>query len=293
MKQIFSTIFLSALIAACVPNKNQESPSSDTTDIAGLEDSQDVTNGNEKKILSITDTVYSGDTLKIAFKTPHPKDLAITTPSGKFFFLIYMGNDSKKRSLVDWFQFANMDYLEIITDKATANPWDANEPVNKLIFNETGIYEIQLSENLETDDGTPVETQKVYFIAQESDQVHLVRTFYEKHEALWASPPSDARDLHRKLDSLAKIYCTAELRSKANAWLEDGHDYYTDDWGPDWSEFTIAQELNNENGIIVSFIVDGAPYVNGKGTRQKIKLRVSVISMGDAYKLNSVERIDK
>jgi hypothetical protein len=98
------------------------------------------------------------------FKTPHPKDLAITTPDEKYFFVIYAFNDTSKPSLYDWNEFANMRSIEIVTDKTKANHWDERVSENQIIFNRTGIYEIRLSENLETDDGTPVETIKVYYV---------------------------------------------------------------------------------------------------------------------------------
>jgi hypothetical protein len=68
---------------------------------------------------------------------------------------------------VDWHAFANMDHLEIITDKTKVNPWDARIKGNQLVFTKTGTYEIRLSENLETDDGTPVEIEDVYYIDEE------------------------------------------------------------------------------------------------------------------------------
>jgi hypothetical protein len=121
----------------------------------------------QKEIAFATDTLYSGDTLKIKFKTPHAKDLAITDPDGNFFFVVYAYNDPTKPSLVDWNGFENMDQLEIITNKTKVNPWNASSKENQLIFTKTGPYEINLSENLETDDGTPVEIEKVYYIHEE------------------------------------------------------------------------------------------------------------------------------
>jgi len=161
------------MLSACTRNAGKEGDGAEDSvdsltadDDSGLPEPQYVTNPDEKHILSITDTLYFGDTLKIKFKTPHPKDLGIITPSGKFYFLIYMGSDPKKPSLVDSWAFEKMDYLEIVTDKTEANPWDASEQANKLIFSELGLYEVRLSENLETDDGTPVEVEQVYYGAR-------------------------------------------------------------------------------------------------------------------------------
>ena len=154
------------LFSACRTETKQEIETIDTIELideSGLPAPNFVTDSNEKKIIAITDTLYKGDTLKIKFRTPHPRDFAITTPEGKFFFIIYGGNDTTKPSLVDWLEFEKIEYLEIITDQTTANPWDATEPENKIIFTKTGEYEILLSENLETDNGTPVEIERVYY----------------------------------------------------------------------------------------------------------------------------------
>lgn len=146
---------------SCISGNNTEIENLETDTLPAQ---QLIIEKNEKKILWVSDTLYKGDILKIKFKTPHAKDLGITTPDGKFFFVIYGGEDISKPSLMDWNKFANRDYLEIITNKTRANPWDANIAGNQIIFTKTGKYKIQLSENLETDDGTPVEMETVYYI---------------------------------------------------------------------------------------------------------------------------------
>ena len=123
-----------------------------------------VTDPDKKFITSCPDTLYLGDTLRITFKTPHPKDFAIMTPDDKFFFVVYAYSDARKPSLYDWNAFANMRSIEMIPDQAKANHWNAGVTENKIIFDKTGTYEIRLSENLETDDGTPVEIVSVYYI---------------------------------------------------------------------------------------------------------------------------------
>jgi hypothetical protein len=147
-------------------NKNHIENSTTEPDSFALPEPQFVAN-DQKEILFATDTLYKGDTLKIKFKTPHVKDLAITTPDNKFFFVVYGLNDTTMPSLVDWHAFANIDHLEIITDKTKVNPWDARIHENQLVFTKTGTYEIRFSENLETDDGTPVEVEAVYYFHEE------------------------------------------------------------------------------------------------------------------------------
>lgn len=125
---------------------------------------KNVPNPEKKSIISYADTLYLGDTLIVKFKTPHPKDFAIRTPENRFFFIVYAFSNPEKPSLYDWNEFANMNTIEIITDQTKANQWDARVSENCLIFTVTGTYEIMLSDNLETDNSTPVETVTVYFV---------------------------------------------------------------------------------------------------------------------------------
>ncbi|MEZ4789878.1 MAG: hypothetical protein R2811_07660 [Flavobacteriales bacterium] len=167
MNQTIYILSILIWLSACGTKTRPVNQDIDTTnyfDESGLPEPQFITEPAEKKIISITDTLHKGDTLKIRFRTPHPRDFAITTPDDKFFFVVYGSNDTTMPSLVDWLEFETMDYLEIITDQTTANPWDAREIKSKIIFTTTGQYEIRLSENLETDDGTPVELERVYYM---------------------------------------------------------------------------------------------------------------------------------
>lgn len=130
----------------------------------GISESQIVSDTSQMQILYLTDTLYKGDTLKINFKVPHFKDLAISTPKNKFYFVVYAESENKQPSLVDWNDFAYHKTIQIITDKTKANPWEASIKTNQIIFKETGTYKVKLSENLETDDGTPIEVRNVYYI---------------------------------------------------------------------------------------------------------------------------------
>jgi hypothetical protein len=155
------------MLCSCSTSNHEHKESNDQSTIAveppTLPEAPFMTDPSEKQILSITDTLFKGDTLSIKFKTPHFKDLAIATPDDKFFFVVSANNDPAQPSLVDWDTFAHLANLEIITDRTKANPWDARIKENQLIFTKTGRYEIRLSENLETDDGTPVEIATVYY----------------------------------------------------------------------------------------------------------------------------------
>lgn len=163
MKRLFTILTIFIVAAGCGDSTVVESPSNNYLEEPGLPKPNFV-NPQNKKILSITDdTLYKGDTLKINFKIPHSKDLGIKSPTDKFFFVVYSGNDTLMPSLVNWNEFKNHTYIEIITDKTKANPWDARETENKIIFNSTGVYKILLGENLESDDGTPIEIENIYY----------------------------------------------------------------------------------------------------------------------------------
>jgi len=163
--RIFGLLLL--IIFSCSEKGTIEKVSIDETQIdtteTGIPEPQFITDPTEKAILSIQDTLFLGDTLKIQFKTPHTKDLAIVDPDDNFFFVVYSQNDTLMPSLADWDKFETMNEISIVTDKTKVNPWNAKFHSNQIVFTKTGKYEVLLSENLETDNGTPVEKEIVYY----------------------------------------------------------------------------------------------------------------------------------
>ena len=153
-----------------VPKRNKVTTSLSTDSVAveedidaGIAKPEYITGPDEKSIISANDTLYLGDTLKLKFKTPHPKDLAIYAPDDKFFFIVYASFESEIPPLIDYQKFAQLDSLNIVTTETKGNPWMADVKEAQLIFTKAGLYRILLSENLETDDGTPIEEQYVFY----------------------------------------------------------------------------------------------------------------------------------
>lgn len=168
---ILTTVFV-LILSACSTNSGNQNDaltnkpneiSVDSFD-SGLPEQEYVTDPDQKSILSVTDTIYKGDTLKIHFKTPHPTDFAIISPDDNFFFVINSDNDSLMPSLMNPEEFKYLDLLEIITDKTKVSPYDRRINHNTIIFTKTGKYKLSLSEVLCTDDGTPFETKSVFYI---------------------------------------------------------------------------------------------------------------------------------
>lgn len=117
----------------------------------------------ENFFLPYNDYLHTSDTLKLKFKTPHPKNFSITTPDNRFFYVIYNFSDPDKPSFMDWFEFENKSELEIITNITKANPWDTRINENQLIFTTKGIYKLELSGNLENDTTNYEEWCEVYY----------------------------------------------------------------------------------------------------------------------------------
>lgn len=109
--------------------------------------------------------LFRGDTLSLEMATPHGGDLAVRAPDGTDFFVVYIPNDDGPGSgpLMDQKEFVKLGQLRLITDKTKARPWVYGREKNELIFTKTGWYQVRLSENLQTDDGTPVFTCRVYY----------------------------------------------------------------------------------------------------------------------------------
>jgi hypothetical protein len=143
----------------------KDSSKEESWEEAGLPEPEFVTDPAKKQIVFVPDTLHYGDTLVVRFKTPHFRDLAIYGPDDSFFFLVYAQyNEGGLAPIYDYHKFADMESISLPTVSAKANPWHADINEHRLIFTKTGSYSIHLSENLETDDGTPVEIEKFYYI---------------------------------------------------------------------------------------------------------------------------------
>ncbi len=109
--------------------------------------------------------LFRGDTLTLEMATPHGGDLAVRTPDGTDFLVVYEPHDEgpAARPLMDAEEFMRLRQLNLITDKTKARPWEYGREKNELIFTRTGWYAVRLSENLLSDDGTPVYQCRVYY----------------------------------------------------------------------------------------------------------------------------------
>ena len=119
-----------------------------------------------EKITCSPRKLYRGDTLVITMSIPHGGDLAIMGPDRSFSFIVYYQPDknSKQQPLIRREKFETMAQLKLATDQIREMMWAEDEKPNRLIFTKTGWYEVWLSANLETDDGTPVAKCRVYYV---------------------------------------------------------------------------------------------------------------------------------
>lgn len=103
--------------------------------------------------------LWRGDTLTLNMSVPHGRDLAIIGPGNKFFWL-RSWEPNNRETTAQWFAFEKVGQLKLVTDEARGSVSNGAE----LIFTKTGWYSIRISYNLETDDGTPVNECKVYYV---------------------------------------------------------------------------------------------------------------------------------
>jgi hypothetical protein len=93
-----------------------------------------------------------GDKLVLAMQTPHGGDLALRTPKGDFFFLVFRPSTPAEaaQSLVPWDTFKTMAKLTIPIGTLKLVPWATNAPA-RFVFDEPGTYLVLMDENLEGD----------------------------------------------------------------------------------------------------------------------------------------------
>ncbi len=103
--------------------------------------------------------LWLGDTLTLKMSVPHGRDLAVLSPDDKFFWLrSWEPND--REDTAQWYAFEKVRQLKLVTSEAKGSVSNGDE----LIFTKTGWYSIRISYNLETDDGTPFNECKVYYV---------------------------------------------------------------------------------------------------------------------------------
>jgi hypothetical protein len=98
--------------------------------------------------------------------TPHGGDLVVRAPDGTDFFVIYRRHEGgpAAQPLMDPERFMKLGQLKLATDGIKARPWEYGREENELIFTKTGWYEVRLSENMMSDDESPLYTCKVHYV---------------------------------------------------------------------------------------------------------------------------------
>lgn len=110
---------------------------------------------------------FMDDSIIIHLSVPHPKELAVKTPSGGFFYLVYpkdLPTIPQAKALYSISDFQKVDKLVFYPSKSKGNPHDVQFKGNQLIFKKSGTYELLMSDNLSTDDGTPIEKLIIHYI---------------------------------------------------------------------------------------------------------------------------------
>lgn len=100
-----------------------------------------------------------GGTLTLNMSVPHGRDLAIVSPDDKFFWL-RLWEPNNREATAQWYTFEQVGRLKLVISEVKGKISNDEE----LIFTKTGWYSIRISYNLETDDGTPFNECKVYYV---------------------------------------------------------------------------------------------------------------------------------
>jgi hypothetical protein len=110
--------------------------------------------------------LFRGDSLRLTMSVPHGGDLAIIAPGGDYFLLSFRQPDKTdaRQSLFDWEAFKSRRQLTLDTARLKTKPYIAGRDEPEPVFTKTGWYRVRLSENLATDDGTPVSECRVYYV---------------------------------------------------------------------------------------------------------------------------------
>jgi hypothetical protein len=95
--------------------------------------------------------ISSNDTLILRFRMPHPGELAIRAPGNIWYFLVYDPDESSPPPIVDKASFARMSEMRLPVATARGIRWQGDGK-NEVMFQESGTYEVVLTNTLETED---------------------------------------------------------------------------------------------------------------------------------------------
>lgn len=178
--------------------------------------------------------LFRGDTLRLEMTVPHGRDLAVIGPGDDYYFLKSWEPEDKEVT-ADWFAFERQPTFDLPT-LTTIGEWaGAGDPRWERVFNKTGWYEVRISYNLETDDGTPFQTCRVHYT--------------DKVRAAGAAAPVDAGEVRgadqleaalNQYEQLGRELSAARARADAEAKREVGEKIRT---GPK-DEFETTAEYN-------------------------------------------------
>lgn len=117
------------------------------------------------KLKCSPERLFKGDTLTLDMATPHGGDLAVRAPDGTDFLVVFRPHNEgpNAQPLMEAEKFIKLGQLKLVTDQTKARPWEYGRDKNELIFTRTGWYQVRLSENLLSDDGTPLYTCRVHY----------------------------------------------------------------------------------------------------------------------------------
>lgn len=106
----------------------------------------------------IPSALTEGDTLILKMPLPHGRELAAISPSGEYFMIVYHRIDlrSPLRPVMPSDEFTRLSEFRIDSKDFKAHPWREGANVYQKLFTISGKYQFLISDNLETDDGTPV-----------------------------------------------------------------------------------------------------------------------------------------
>ncbi len=94
--------------------------------------------------------LHKGDKLTITMPLPHPKELAIRVPNGRWYYL-HLEYEGASEMLMRSEQFAALKQLEFDTQQLEARYWDNGKAMHGKVFTQTGNYLIYMADNLETE----------------------------------------------------------------------------------------------------------------------------------------------
>lgn len=108
---------------------------------------------------------YRDDAIELHFSLPHGANLGVIDPDGKFFYLVFPGENASGnlRPFMDSELFSQVGAITLLPASLKADPYTYGVLENQRVFTKSGTYRFILGDDLHVDDENSLTTHSIRY----------------------------------------------------------------------------------------------------------------------------------